>query len=158
HQADADEPFGGGSDRLLETNNLLVEGFAVPSGFAPKNEEDRFAGAPRLGRRGRVVGIPAKSGGVELRRRGARGDDCERQDGEGAVHGSVLRRLMGASHFVLPDDFSSGFFSTSIFSTRGRSSKVHSSCTRLFSGTFLISATISLSGPPPWFGAPPRQC
>ena len=68
---DRPEPVGGGGDRLLETNNLLVQGFAVPSGLTAEHEEDRLAGTSRLGRRGRVVGVPAVLGGVELWRRGA---------------------------------------------------------------------------------------
>jgi len=82
HEADADEPVGEVSDGLVETNNLLVNGRAVRSGFAPKDEEDWLAGPLRLGLRGRVVGIPAEPDGVGLGR-GSAGARRRQKNGAG---------------------------------------------------------------------------
>src|SRR5262245_60671030 len=53
---------------------------------------------------------------------------------------------------------SAGAFSTSSFTTRGRSSNTHSSRTRLPTFTSAITFSIFLSSPPPSAGAPPTQC
>lgn len=46
-QADADELLGDVLN-LVQTNNLLVEAEAVPSGLATEDDEQRLAAAPRF--------------------------------------------------------------------------------------------------------------
>ena len=75
-QADANELIGTVGNVLFETNNLLVEGGAVASGFAPEDEEDGLAGPLRLRLRGGVVAVPAVLGRVELARLGVCGAGC----------------------------------------------------------------------------------
>ena len=75
-ETDADELFGSVLD-LVQTNNLLVEAVAIPSGIAAEHDEQGLAGALRLGPRRFPRRMPA------VLRRGLRGGSLGGCDGRG---------------------------------------------------------------------------
>jgi hypothetical protein len=98
-QADADELVGEVGDIGVESNNLLVDVGAVPSGLAAEDEEDRFAGPLRLRQGPSVVVEPAELGRVRPPRplcqqqgRQARQAQDQEERRKESPHESHLRR------------------------------------------------------------------